>query len=87
MAAEKYFNIKLQDIIGEKLTNPSFTPVKESLEKYLVKFKENEGQKDLENNFKLNNGDWYNIRFTPVREDGKLIGIIMQLFTIKERYL
>jgi PAS domain S-box-containing protein len=86
-AAEKYFNVKLQDIIGKKLETSHFAPVRESLEKYLVRFKENEGQKDLENNFKLNSGDWYNIRFTPVREDGKLVGMIMQLFTIKERYL
>lgn len=86
-AAEKYFNIKLHDVIDKRLTDPAFAPVRESLEKYLARFKEQEGQKDLENNFKLNSGDWYNIRFTPVREDGKVIGIIMQLFTIKERYL
>ncbi|MEQ8186992.1 MAG: response regulator [Candidatus Eremiobacterota bacterium] len=86
-AAEKYFTVKLQDVIGKKLVDPAFTPVRENLEKYLLRFKENEGQKDLESNFKLNDRNWYNIRFTPVREDGKLIGIIMQLFTIKERYL
>jgi len=87
--AEKYFNVKFSEVAGKTLNLDVFTPVKETVEKYLLKFKKDRSQKDCESNFKLNNGEWYNIRFSPVRDsstDG-FLGLIMQIFTIKERYL
>jgi YesN/AraC family two-component response regulator len=87
--AEKYFNIKFKDVVCKPLEDNVFDPIRDSVKKYLVKFNEDRQQKEIEGNFKLKNGEWYNIRFLPVREakNDKFLGLIMQLFTIKERYL
>ena len=87
--AEKHFGVKFSEVAGKPLHNPAFAPVKETVDKYLVSFSQDKSHKDCESNFKLNDGEWYNIRFSPVREGstGKFLGLIMQLYTIKERYL
>jgi len=85
-AAEKYFGGELRELKGKRIDVDVFDPVREIVQKYLVDFKENSSLNEREHNVKLKSGEWYNIRFCPVRDDA-FHGLIMQLFTFKERFM